>query len=221
MKRWLLITMILTLLLTTVAHAQSWTPEPRKDRWDFSIMTRYSWSMEHTDDNGSKLDLDSDLGWGFGFSKYVKENFNLGLTFSWHSSYYTATAVGGEGNEGETHTYSNVLSTSAIALYGDYMFGSGKFQPYLTGNMAWARANTNVTADIDGGCYYYPYVGYVCGAWQSETYGDDSFAYSLGLGLRMSLSASAFIKVGYEHTWTGFDAFDTNDILRVDLGFQL
>lgn len=219
MKRWILCIMILTLLTASIAEAATWKPEPRKDRWDFSIMTRYSWSKDYTDPNGSSINFDSDLGWGFGFSKYLAESFNLGLNFSWHSTYYTATAVGE--TAGDTHTYSNTLTTSAIALYGDYAFGKGELKPYLSGNIGWVRANTNVTADVDGGCYYYPYVGYLCGAWQAETYGDDGVTYGLGLGLRLDLSPSAFLKVGWEHSWTDFDAFDSNDILRVDLGFLL
>jgi hypothetical protein len=218
MKRLILCVIILTLSLVTLAEAGDWTPEPRTGRWDFSIMTRYSWSQEVTQDTGSKIDFDSDLGWGFGFSKYLSENFNLGLVFSWHSTYYTATAVGE--TAGDTHVYSNTLSTSAVALYGDYAFGSGSLKPYISGNLGWARANTNIIADVDGGCYYYPYAGYVCGT-QTSTYGDDAFTYGLGLGLRLDISPAAFLKVGWEHSWADFAGFDSNDVLRVDLGFLL
>ena len=167
MKRLFLCVMILTLSLTTLAQAGDWIPETRTDRWDFSIMTRYSWSKEIIQDTGSKIDFDGDTGWGFGFSKYLSENVNVGLVFAWHSIYYTATAVGEV--VGDTHTYSNTLSTSTLALYGDYAFGTKKWQPYVSGNLGWLRANTNITADIDGGCYNDPYVGYVCGTWKDST----------------------------------------------------
>lgn len=219
MKRWFLCIMILTLSLATVAEAGTWTPEPRTGRWDFSIMTRYSWSKDFTDDNGAGLKFEDDLGWGFGFSKYLSEQANVGMVFAWHSIYYTGTAVGEVA--GDTHTYSNTLSTSTLGIYGDYAFGSKKFKPYLSGNLGWLRANTNITADVDGGCYYYPYVGYQCATWQSSTYGDDTFAYGLGIGLRMDISPKAFLKIGYEHAWNGFNTFDSNDIMRIDLGFLL
>lgn len=219
MKRWFLCIMILTLSAATLAEAGSFTPEPRTGRWDFSIMTRYSWSKEYTDEYGGKVEFDDDLGWGFGFSKYINEQLNVGLTVAWHSMYYTATSVGEAA--GETHTYSNTLTTSTLGLYGDYAFGTKKWKPYVSGNLGWLRANTNITADVDGGCFYYPYIGYACGAWQGSTYGDDGFAYGLGLGLRLDLSPSAFLKIGYEHSWNDFDTYDSNDIMRIDIGFLL
>ena len=51
--------MILTLLMTTVTHAETWSNASRQDRWDFSIMTRYSWSKDYTDDSGSTINFDS------------------------------------------------------------------------------------------------------------------------------------------------------------------
>jgi hypothetical protein len=59
MKRWFLGIMILTLLMTTVTHAETWSNASRQDRWDFSIMTRYSWSKDYTDDSGSTINFDS------------------------------------------------------------------------------------------------------------------------------------------------------------------
>jgi hypothetical protein len=50
--------MILTLLMTTVTHAETWSNASRQDRWDFSIMTRYSWSKDYTDDSGSTINFD-------------------------------------------------------------------------------------------------------------------------------------------------------------------
>jgi len=219
MKRWFLCIMILTLSLATVAEAGTWTSEPRTGRWDFSIMTRYSWSKDFTDENGASLNFEDDLGWGFGFSNYVNENLNVGLVFAWHTMYYTATAVGE--TAGDTHTYANTLDTRNIGLYGDYAFGTKKFKPYVSGNLGWMRANTNITADVDGGCYYYPYIGYACGTWQASTYGGDFFTYGLGLGLRLDLSPNAFLKIGWEHSWNSSDIFDSNDIMRIDLGFML
>lgn len=219
MKRLILCSIALTLSLVTVAEAGSFSAVPHEDRWDFSIQTRYSWSKEFSDADGAKVEFDDDLGWGFGFSKYITPQFNLGLAFGWHSIYYTATGVSEDGDS--TGSYGNTLSTSAIVLTGDYTFGTKRFRPYVTGNLGWMRANTNIAADLDGGCWYYPWVGYVCGTWVSSTYGDDSFTYGLGLGARIYLSPASFLKIGWEHSWNDFDAWDSNDVLRVDLGFLL
>lgn len=219
MKRWFFITMILTLSVATLAEAETFTSDSREGRWDFSIMTRYSWAQDVTGENGASVKIDSDLGWGFGFSNYLSEAFKLGVVFAWHSTYYDATAVNSDNPDG-TYTYSNVLATSSLALAGDYLIGSGRFKPYLSGNLGWMKANTNITADVDGECWYYPYAGYVCGT-STSTYGSDGFTYGLGLGLRLELSPSAFLKIGWEHSWVDLDAYDGNDVLRVDIGFLL
>jgi hypothetical protein len=219
MKRSFLFTMILALSLTAVAEAGDFATEPQVGRWDFSIQTRYTWSREFTEDSGAKVEFDDDLGWGFGFSKYVSEKFNLGLAFAWHSIHYTATGVREDGQA--TQTYGNALSTSAVVLQGDYTFGTKRFRPYITGLVGWMWANTNITADLDGGCWYYPYVGYVCGAYTSATYGNDSVTYGAGLGLRIYLSPTAFLKVGWDHAWNDLSVWDSNDVLRVDIGFLL
>jgi len=219
MKRWFLFTMLLTLSLATIAEAGSYAAEAREGRWDFSIQTRYSWGKDITNDNGSSVKIEDDLGWGFGFSKYVSEKVNVGLAFAWHSMYYDATGVHENGEE--TATYSNILSTSAIALNGTYLIGSNRFKPYITGNLGWMWVNTNITADVDGGCWYYPYVGYICDGYQSATYGTDSVTYGLGLGLQMDLSPTAFLKIGWDHAWNDIDTWDSNDVLRVDIGWLL
>jgi hypothetical protein len=219
MKRWFLCAMILTLSLATLAEAGSFATEPRAGRWDFTIQTRYSWSRTIDFDNGSKVEIDGDLGWGFGFNKYVKEQLSIGLAFNWHSAGYTATGVREDGQE--TATYGNTLSTSAALLDLKYIIGSKRFKPYITGNLGWALVNTNIVADLDGGCWYYPYVGYVCGSYASATYGTDGFAYGLGLGLQVDISPTAFLRVGWDRAWIDVDGAGDNDVLRVDLGFLL
>ena len=219
MKRLILCAMILMLSLASIAEAGSFAAEPRTDRWDFSIQTRYSWSQTIEGENGTKMELEDDLGWGFGFSKYVSEKVNVGLAFAWHSNYYTATGIHEDAIQ--TASYTNVLSTSAIALTGEYAFGAKRFKPYVSGNLGWMRANTNITAELDGGCWYYPYVGEVCAGYPASTYGNDSFTYGLGLGVRIDLSPTAFLEIGYEHSWVDLDAYDGNDIMRIDLGWLL
>jgi hypothetical protein len=220
MKRWFLITMLLTLSLATLAEAGSFVTEERTGRWDFTIQTRYSWSQDITNDDGSSVALDDDLGWGFGFNKYLSEKANVGLKFAWHSTYYTATGVS-EDDPQDIASYTNVLSTSAIAIEGNYFLTESRIKPYVSGNLGWMWANTNITADIDGGCWYYPYVGYVCSGYPASTYGTDSFTYGLGLGLQVDLSPTAFLRVGWDHSWVDMDSYDGNDVLRVDIGWLL
>jgi len=218
MVRRLSFLLFLTLAVTGIAAAQAYSPKSASI-WELSIQTRYSWAQDYTYDHGATVELDDDIGWGFGFSKYLSENVALGLAFNWRTVYYEATAIGANDPD-LSITYGNDLETTAIALTGDYMFGKGRLKPYATGNLGWVWLNTNITADVDVGCWYFPYVGYIC-AGESYTYGMDAFTGGLGLGLRFDITPTAFLKAGWDHNWTDLDAMDSNDVLRVDVGFEL
>jgi len=211
--------LVLALLFAGFAEAASFVPLDRADTWDFSIMTRYSWSQDFTGDNGETLSLSDDLGWGFGFGYNISDSFNLGLEFLWHSFHYTANLVS-EDDPSVTTPYSNVMDTSAFVFTGEYTIGKKRLMPYLSGNLGWMAVNTNITAGISSGCWWYPYYGYVCSAYP-ETYGSDEFTYGLGLGLRFQMTPGSFLKIGYEHSWVDINSYDGNDVMRIDVGFGL
>ena len=219
MKRISLVLMILLVLIAGVAEAQMTRGSSRADKWEFSIQTRYTWAKDYSSDDGSSLDLSDDLGWGFGFGYNLSEQFNLGCVFAWSSRSYSAVIASAD-DPAETRTYGNYMDTSTFALTGDYTIGKGRFKPYVGGNLGWLALDTNITAGVGSGCWYYPYYGYVCGSYP-VTYGTNAFTYGLGLGLRFDLTPGAFLKVGWDHQWNDINEMDSTDMLRIDLGFMM
>lgn len=219
MRHGVICALILVMATAGTSAAAVRSAESRAERWDFSIQTRYAWSQEITGDNGGRVDFEDDLGWGFGFGYHFSEQFKLGFSLAWHSIYYRATAFSDDGS-GDTRTYANYLDTSTLALTGDYTFGKSRLKPYVSGNLGWLAVDTNITADIDVGCWYDPWWGYICNEYV-QTYGTDAFTYGLGLGLQFDLSPAAFLKAGWDHNWNDLDAMNSNDLLRIDIGFLL
>jgi len=173
MNRRMIYFFVLLMVISGAAEAGAQVVSSHAETWEFTIQTRYSWSKDYSSDNGTTVNLNNDLGWGFGFGYNLSEQFNLGFAFTWRSVYYNATIVSAT-DPAETRTYGNNLDTSTIAATGHYSFGKGRLKPYLAGNLGWVGFDTNIVAGVDSGCWYYPYYGYVCGSY-TQTYGTDAF----------------------------------------------
>ena len=216
-----LLTVILILAtVASAAQAQSYKRGEltREGRWDFTIQTRYTSSSEYTGEDGSFVNLNSDLGWGFGFGYNINHNFNIGLLFTWRSVPYAARAVNAD-DPSETSDYSANLSTSTFGLSGEYNILKKKFTPYVNGSFGWMHINTNIPAGWTSGCWWYPYWGYVCGP-VPLTYGSNETAYTAGLGLRYETSETVFLRGGYEWGWVSLDEMETAGMMRIDIGFM-
>lgn len=217
MKRCAIGLAILALLATDVAQAQLGGPAARREgRWEFTLKTAYTWAEDLKGEYGSSVELEDDLGWGFGFGYNVSNQINLGLSFSWRSMSYYATIVDAEHLE-DTSSYSNWLDVGTMAVTGEYCFLRSRFTPYASGALGWTTLDTNIIADTSYGCWWDPWWGYVCSDY-SSTYGSDAVSWSLGAGMRFELSPAVFLRIGYEHGWVDVDTFDGSDMLRMDLG---
>lgn len=214
------IMLVLLVLLVSAGSALAENGPTNRDKtWDFTIQTRYSSSQNHTGEGGSSAELESDLGWGLGFAYNIQENFNIGFAMTWKNANYTATYVP-EVAPDETGTYSNWMDMGTLALTANWNVLKKRFTPYVNGAIGWTLLDTNVPADLYSGCYYDPWWGYVCGT-TASTYGIDAMSYSIGVGLRLEIAESAFLKIGYEYDGVDVDGMDGANIFRFDLGFAL
>lgn len=218
MARRIIIMISLLVLVSTAANAINKGPSNREGAWDITIQTRYSGTQEHAGEGGSSSTIESDLGWGFGFAFNANERFNVGLAFTWRSPNYSATLVP-EATGEEAGTYSNWLSIGTAALTADWNILPKTITPYVTGALGWTIINTNIPADAYGGCWYDPWYGYVC-AGDVATYGSDVLSYSIGVGLRLEVSETVFLRIGYEYDGIDHDGTDGVNIFRCDIGFM-
>lgn len=214
MKRFGFFALLLVLAAAGAAQAAE-LATMREGHWDFSVQTRYTPSQDFEGEGGSTLSLNDDLGWGFGFGYNLSDQFNLGFAWTWRGLNYNAKIVG---EDGGTANYSNWLDTSTIALTGEYSLTRTKFAPYVNGSLGWTFIDTNIVSDYNGGsCWWDPWYGYICTDYY-DTYGTEAFIYSVGAGMRMELTPTVFIRIGYEHGWTDLESYDGADMFRVDLG---
>jgi len=206
-------------LLLEASQAQ---PDPnfrfqRAGKWDYSLQTRYIGEKDYKADNGSALSFQDDLGWGFGFNYNFNQKFSLGVEFSWHSINYTALVIPEE-DPYAAETYSNSLDTSKFGVAGSWNILEGHFTPYVSGGIGWALIDTNIYAGVGSGCYWDPYWGYVCGTYPT-TYGTNATAYNIGLGGRLELGKSFFMRLGYEYSGMSVDVIEGQNTIRFDMGF--
>jgi len=209
-----------TLLVVSVAGSATagelgaFTDRARK--WDFSLQTRYTGSTEFDGDFGSKVSLDDDLGWGFGFGYNLNERLNLGFLMSWRSVGYSASVT--DANDlTQQQFYSSWLDTGTFAVSADWNILPKRFTPYVSGSLGWVMIDTNIAADYDTGCWWDPWWGYVCDTFVS-TYGTDEACYGFGVGGRIEVSPTMFIKAGYEKNFINTDGLDGFDMFRLDIG---
>ncbi|RKZ11673.1 hypothetical protein DRQ50_13200 [bacterium] len=211
-----LVLVVFILMLASAVSAQ--TVSSRGENWEFSFQTRYTMEEDYTGEGGSTLNLKSDLGWGMGFNYNINRHFNVGMIFGWRSVPYEATAVDAS-DPAETNRFGGEMTTSNIGMSVDYNILKGPFTPYVTGSLSWMHVNSNILAGWTGGCWWYPWWGYVCGP-VPLTYGDNSAAYTLGLGARLEVSSRTFLRVGYERGWIDSSTMDGTNMVRIDIGFM-
>ena len=217
MKRFLAAFLMITTAATVANAGELLRPSNRTGFWDFTVQTRYSAAMDFTGAGGSKLELEDDLGWGFGVGYNLNERLNIGGFISWRTIDYTATDV--NQTDLTTTQYSGWLDTGNFAASAIFNLLPKAFTPYVQGTVGWAMVDTNIPSGLSGGCYWDPWWGYVCGTY-STTFGADGVAYSLGGGLSLQPLEIMFLRVGYDRMWIDIDgAADSADLIRFDAGF--
>lgn len=188
----------------------------RAKRWEISLQTRYVAEKNISKDDGSAIDFQDDLGWGFGLGFNLTESFNLGFNVTWRRLPYNSTLVSADDPD-TTQVISGVMDSSTFVFSAAWTPLKGRFSPYLNGGAGWMAIDTNIVAGVDTGCWWHPWYGYVCGAYE-QTYGVNAAVYNLGGGARIALNPSLFLRIGYERGWTGDNAYDGSDVFRLDIG---
>lgn len=215
----LIVAGVLMLVVVGNAWAESslLSPSRRTRYWEFSIQTRYVGSQDFEASGGARLSVEDDLGWGFNLGYNLDERFNIGGFFSWRTVDYNADIVNAD-NPLDTRNYNGWLDTANMGLNATWNVLPKRFTPYLQGSIGWAMLDTNIPAEIDYGCYWDPWWGYICGDY-ATTYGEDAFSYALGAGVSLQLTDAFLIRAGYEKSWIDTGTADGWDMFRLDLGF--
>jgi opacity protein-like surface antigen len=203
-----------------MVHAQLADHTQRAGHWDISVQTRYTDSKDYSGDGGSRLSLQDDLGWGFGFGYHINEVFNVGFVMSWRSINYNATVVDADDPDSVVY-YASWLDTGSFAVTGEWNVLPKRFTPYVSGALGWTTIDTNIqSGSYYPGCWWDPWWGYVC-YYYPTTYGKNAFAYTVGAGLRFELSPMFFVRFGYDYNGVDLNEVDGLSVFRLDAGVTL
>jgi opacity protein-like surface antigen len=196
----------------------------REGHWQFHIPITFTSGTTLTGDGGSSLELNDDVGWGFGFGYHLNERFMLGFEATWLSANYEAQIpVDEDGDESPDGTLTAAGQLDAGSFMGVGQFNlleGGRFTPFVQGRLGWNYSDSNIpSAPVQGACWWDPWWGYVCDTWQ-PTYSAWSFSYGAGAGLRAQLAPRFFLEGSYQISWVDFDRDTPSmDGFRLSIGW--
>ena len=202
------------LLAGSIANADT----VRAERWEATFQVIGNNSESASGENGAKLDVESEIGFGFN----VGYNFNSRLALNFDGSYIKPdyTAVYNTEEDGPV-AIDHSLTIFNGQLNGVWNFTDGPLTPYVQAGIGWTYIDSNVS---DGppttGCWWDPWWGYICRNFYSS-YDDTSFSYGAGAGLRYEFRSRTFVKGSYNRykvSSSGDGADPTFDIWRIEIG---
>jgi len=207
-----------------LADAQGYsTPRPggRTGTWEFSLPIIYTDSARIDGQNGTSVDVSSDVGWGFGLGYNFNDNFQLNGLLSFGYRSYEATTVG---TDGSTKKYNNYMDTSTLSVNGVYYFLNGNMTPFASAGVGVTYVDTNIpTGSGSTACWYDPWYGYVCSSYL-PTKTENDISYNAGVGVRYDVNRQFGMQVGYYKTWIDISKTSNTpafDSLRFDILFRM
>jgi opacity protein-like surface antigen len=207
------------------ADAQSFTtvrPGGRGGNWEIFLPIIYSDSTTVNGEGGSKVDINSDYGFGFGAGYNVNDNFQINGMFTWAYRSYNATAVNSDGTPGRQ--YSNYMDTSTLSLNGVFYLMQGNITPFISAGVGITYVDTNIpTGSGSTSCWYDPWYGYVCSSYV-PTKTENDITYNAGFGIRFDVNRQFGMQFGYYKTYVNINKANGTpdfDNLRFDLIFRM
>lgn len=176
------------------------SPDPgnRAGRWDVYGNVRAILGEEVTFDGGTRVDSESDVGFGLGFGYNFDDHWLLGGEFGWANVDYTGTLRSADDPPGPDEAISGEYETLGVNANLTYHFLTGPLTPYVSASLGYAWVDTNIA---DGppqlGCWWDPWFGQICTVFQ-DTKSDDGVTYGIGAGVRWEFARGWFGRVGYD-----------------------
>jgi len=170
---------------------------------------------------GSTLDVDDQIGYGFAGAYNFTNRLAVGLDLNWTSPDYTATRIL-EGT-GQADTISAELDVVNIQVKAILHFLERPITPFVEAGVGWTQVDSNI---IDGppttGCWWDPWWGYVCSNFY-DTYTETRTSYSAAVGIRWDMGQGLMLRgsLGLLEVDTSSATEDAElDTLRVDFAWR-
>jgi len=219
----------MVLALGTVLGLVSWVPaaaaeSERATKWYGSIPITFTSGASY-DSEFTSVDVNDDVGWGFGFGYNLNERFVVGAEFTWLSAGYNAsTAVDLDGDQvpDDSVDIGGTLDATNMQFVGQWNILKGRFTPFVRASLGWTWIDSNIpSGPATGTCWWDPWYGYVCNTWQ-PTFEETSFAYGAAGGVHWELGQKFFLEGSYNVLWVDFDKAGTQSLdgIRLNVGWM-
>ena len=213
--------MVLAALSFTTGSVHAEIPgSDREDTWEFYIPIRYYDSFFISKD-GSSVDVNGDVGWGFGFAYNFNEKVSFGFEISWSDTSYTVNLLTDDPIT-PIQVFGGSLDTNTGTFAFQYNILERTFTPFINVGLGWTYLDSNIpSGPPQGGCWWDPWFGYICNTWQ-PTHTDTTLSYGGAIGLRGELSDTFYIEGAYSEVWIDFDRIGTESLsgYRFDMGWR-
>jgi len=194
----------------------------RANKYEFTIQIPYVAEDSISFDGGSKVDINSDVGFGLGFGYNFSDHLGLDVDVNWNSPYYDATLVSSDTPALADRRSTGQMMNSSWQFNLLYNILTGPVTPYVSGGLGWAYIDTQIAnSPPQNSCWWDPWYGNVCYTYQS-TYSDWRFAYNAALGVRWDMSRDLFMRASVSQKWIELPNSGSKGLTggRLELGFS-
>lgn len=212
--------MLLGFTASGIANAQGLSP--RTQSWEFMVSVPYVASQSIDADGGSKVDINSSVGMGFGIGYNFDEKLAMSVDVAWNSPSFDATIASSDNPALEERRSNGEMETSNWQINMRYHFMQGAFTPFVSGGLGWAYIDSNIASGPpEFSCWWDPWYGNICYDYQ-PTYSDWRFSYNAAAGVRFDMNDSVFMRASVGMGWIDLSS-GSQDITtgRFEIGFKM
>ena len=197
----------------------------RAKKWQASIPVTFTSSSTVESLGGTSFTLDSDVGWGISFGYNVNDRFLVGADITWIGASYDAgigTDLNGDRVPDQIVPVAGTLDVANLQFLGQCNFLDRAVTPFLRGSVGWSWVDSNIPVGPSvGACWFDPFHGYVCGAWQPTAEATE-LAFGAALGVRADIKSKFFVEASYSVLFVDFSNAETAsfDGVRLNLGWS-
>ena len=193
----------------------------RAGTWEAGFLIADMTSESLSGENGAKLEVGSDVAWGFTGGYNFTNRLAVLADWTWSNPSYDATRI--REDTGQPDTISASLNINTLHVKGVFYFLDGALTPFVEAGVGWTYIDSNI---VDGppttGCWWDPWWGYVCQSFYN-TYSETRTSYSTAVGIRWDLRNEMSLRGSY-----GVLEVDTSsatedaslDTFRIDLSWR-
>ncbi len=202
------------------AQAASYDHRDRTGSTDIAFRMNYQEEESFSGPQGSTIEIDDDLGFGFGVMYNLDKHWSLGGSFDGGSAGYKATGIQDSALVDPSFIYFNNLDSYSINFDAIYYFMDSNITPYITGSLGWTEVDTNIATGPGYPVCWWDWWGYYCD-YQVPSKTENGWNYKAGIGVRWDIFPGGFaLRGSYSYSEVDLDIpgdTPSNNIWRLEL----